>query len=302
MAKPLRVIRSLTLTDAMLTGTSVPEADHAAWNSGTTYALGDRVILTSTHRIYESLQAGNTNNSPTTSPLWWVDVSPTNRWKAFDLSSTTQTEVDAADYYEITPGQAVNSLALINITGILTVRVRLTDPSFGVVYDKTADLTFVPRESSWYEWFFGERVEQNKFVVEDLPSYPNATLRVDVTSSGSAFIGGFVFGSIRTIGIGVQQGVRLGIQDYSRKERNEFGDTVLVQRAFASRVQFQMLVDNKELDNTYRLLTELRATPALWIGSDGFNSLVVFGFYNSFDIGITYAVYSDCSIDIEGLA
>ena len=100
----------------------------------------------------------------------------------------------------------------------------------------------------------------------------------------------------------MQQGVRLGIQDYSRKERNEWGDVVLKQRAFATRVTFQMLVENKQLDNTYRLLTELRATPCLWIGSSDFNSLSVFGFYNNFDISIAYSVYSECSIDIEGLS
>lgn len=299
--KPLRVIKSVALTDAMLTGTSVPENDHAAWSSGTTYALGDRVILTSTHKIYQSLQGSNTNKNPAREPLWWVEVGPTNRWRMFDLSSTTRTVVDAADYYEITPGQAVNALALINISGILTVRVRLTDPSFGVVYDKTADLTAVPSESTWYAWFFEPRTEQNQFVVEDIPSYPNATLRIDVTSSGTAYIGAFIFGSARSIGIGVQQGVRLGIQDYSRKERNEWGDVVLTQRAFAKRASFQILVENKQLDNTYRLLTELRSTPCLWIGSSDFNSLSVFGFYNNFDINIAYATYSDCTIDIEGL-
>ena len=138
-------------------------------------------------------------------------------------------------------------------------------------------------------------------MVEDIPSYPNATLRIDVTSSGTAYIGAFIFGSARSIGIGVQQGVRLGIQDYSRKERNEWGDVVLTQRAFAKRASFQILVENKQLDNTYRLLTELRATPCLWIGSSDFNSLSVFGFYNNFDISIAYSVYSECSIDIEGL-
>lgn len=301
MSKPLRVIRNISLTDAMLVATSVPENDHAAWNSGTTYAASDRVILTSTHRIYESLQGSNTNNPPATSPLFWAEVSPTNRWKMFDLSNTTQTQVSASDYYEITPGQAINSVSLLNIDGVLTVRLRLTDPSFGLVYDQLADLTVVPPESSWYSWFFDERRRQTLFVADGIPSYPNATLRIDVTSSGAAYIGVCLFGSARSIGMDVQQGVRLGIQDYSRKERNEWGDTVLVQRAFASRASFQTLVQNRELDNTFRLLSELRATPCLWIGSDAYGSLSIFGFYNNFDITIAYADYSDCTIDIEGL-
>lgn len=298
---PMRVIKSVTVTDSILTATSVTEADHAAWNSGTTYAAGDRVILTSTHKIYESLQAANLNKSPTTEANWWVEVSPTNRWKCLDLSNTTQTLIDTADYYEFTPGQAVNSVALINISGVLTIRIRLTDPYYGVVYDKTANVTTAISESSWYAWFFEPRTETQQFVASDLPSYPNAVLRVDITSSSTALIGAMVFGTERSIGIGVQKGVRMSIQDYSRKERNQWGDTVLVQRAYAKRISYPMFIANAELDNTFTLLADLRATPCLWIGSDAYGSLSVFGFYNTFDINISYANYSDCTLDIEGL-
>ena len=299
MSQALKVIKSFTVTDAMLTGTSVTEADHATWLVGTTYALGARVILN--HLIYESLQAGNVGKAPATEALWWVEVSPTNRWKMFDLSSTTQTIVDAADYYEFTPAQAVNAVALVNISGILTVRIRLTDPSFGVVYDKTADLADVPSESSWWAWFFEPRTEQTQFIASDLPSYPNAVLRIDVTSSGTAYIGALVFGVQRAIGVGVKQGLRLGMQDYSRKERNAWGDTVLIQRAYSKRASVAMLLENSELDNTYGLLVDLRATPCLWIMSDSYGSLSLFGFFTNFEIGISYARYSDVTIDLESL-
>lgn len=298
---PLKVIKSLAVNDAMLTGTSVPETDYPAYNSATTYAALARVILVSTHKVYESLQAGNLNKNPLTEPLFWSEAGPTNRWKLFDLSSTTQTTIGAADYYQITPGAAVNSLALINISGILTVRVRLTDPTFGVVFDQTADLASVPTESSWYAWFLVPHIDQNKFIVSTLPSYPSAVLRVDFTSSGAAYVGALVFGNQRSIGTGLRSGVRISIQDYSRKERNTFGDAVLVQRAFASRITMSMFIENKDLDNTFNLLADLRATPCLWIGTDSYKTLSLFGFYNSFDIGITYANFSDCSIDIESL-
>ena len=299
--KPLRVIKSITMTDAMLTATSVAENDHAAWSRGTTYARGDRVILTSTHKIYESLQAGNTNKNPASERLWWVEVSPTNRWKLFDLSNTTQTVVDAADYYEITPGQAINALALINISGILTVRVRLTDPRFGLVYDKTADLTFVPSESSWYAWFFEPRTEQNQFVVEDIPSYPNATLRIDVTSSGTAYIGAVIFGSVRSIGLGVRQGVRLGIQDYSRKERDQFGNFLIVERAFAKRARWGIILTHREIDAFQARMAAIRAKPAVFIGSDRMDSTIIYGFYRDFSVVISSPRHAECSLEIEGL-
>lgn len=40
-----------------------PDAGEAVYNAGTTYALGATAISTSMHRVYESLQAANTDNA-----------------------------------------------------------------------------------------------------------------------------------------------------------------------------------------------------------------------------------------------
>lgn len=301
MSAPIKIIKSITVTDAVLTSTSVAEDISAAWSSAATYALNARVHLASTHKTYQSIQAGNIGKDPATEPLWWAEVSATNRWKPFDLSSTTQAQIGANDHYEITPGQAVNAIALINIAGIVSVRIRVTDPDFGLVYDRTADLLSAPGEASWYAWFFGQRTQQTQFIDAGLPSYPNATVRIDITSAGSALVGGLVFGSQIAIGKGVRRGVRLGIQDFSRKERNEWGDTILMQRAYAKRLSFNTMIDNRDLDNAYATLADLRSTPCVWIGHDKYSALTAFGFFNSFEINIAYADYSDVSIDIEGL-
>ena len=56
MSNKLRVIKPLTVTDAMLVS-NAPETDYADWSATTAYALADRVVRTTTHRIYESLIA-----------------------------------------------------------------------------------------------------------------------------------------------------------------------------------------------------------------------------------------------------
>ena len=45
----------------------------------------------------------------------------------------------------------------------------------------------------------------------------------------------------------------------------------------------------------------LRATPVLWIGSESFESLTVYGFYKEFSIDLAYPTVSYCSLTIEGL-
>lgn len=66
------IIRPFAVTTASLTSTVV-ETPPAAYAGGTTYALADRVSVTTgtTALIYESLQASNTGHTPAGSPLWW---------------------------------------------------------------------------------------------------------------------------------------------------------------------------------------------------------------------------------------
>lgn len=297
----LIVVKPITVTPAMLVATDVPEADHPEYSAATTYAAGARVIVTADHKVYESVQAGNIGHTPASSPLWWSEVSATNRWKAFDLSNSSQTAKSTSLYYEITPGSAVNSVAALNLTGAQSIRIRLTDPAFGLLYDKTTQLTSIPLFSTWYDWFFSSRVEQPQHVALDLPSFPNATVRIDITGAAALAVGVILLGQQQEIGIGVRVGVRVGIQDFSRKEKNTWGDTVLVQRAFAKTVSFPVVLDNEDLDRVQSLLAGLRASPSLWVGSGKYAAMTAFGFYSNFEILVSYSSNSDCNIDIEGL-
>lgn len=70
----MKLIRAFAVTDAALTSTNVYEAVPTAYNAGTTYADGDIASVSGaakSHIVYESLQAGNTGNTPASSPLWW---------------------------------------------------------------------------------------------------------------------------------------------------------------------------------------------------------------------------------------
>lgn len=51
--------------------------DPAAYNAGTTYAFGAIIKVVADFKIYESLAAGNVGNTPSTNPLWWRPIAPT---------------------------------------------------------------------------------------------------------------------------------------------------------------------------------------------------------------------------------
>ncbi len=300
---PLIVVQPLSITDSMVSApnTNVPEADYAAWSSATTYALDARVILTSTHKIYQSLQASNLNKDPTTQPLWWVEVSPTNKWALFDGAVSTQTKQATYIKYTVTPGQTVNAIAALNLTNATQIVITVTSASAGVIYSKTVDVSPVPASASWWDWFFGVKRAQTQCVLVDLPSYPDATIRFELYGGSALAIGVLLIGQQRAFGAGIKYGAKVGIQDYSRKEKNDFGDTVLVQRAFAKRADFELMVIADEVDSLQNFLSDVRAVPCLWIGSTDYEATTVFGFYKTFDILISYPSQSDCSLQIEGL-
>lgn len=300
MTTPLRIVQPLPVTDAVLVATDVPESSYPAWNAGTTYTMGERVHLVSTHKVYESAIGGNLSNNPASSPQW-VEVGPTNRWALFDRSNSTQTAKSTGFYYRLLPTSSFNSLALLGLTGAQTLRVRLDHPTLGSLYDVTLDLTSLPAQAGWWEWIYGERRGPSLAVLMDVPGVLGSELRIDVTGTTALSAGVLVFGQAKEIGIGVQQGARVGIQDYSRKETNDFGDTVLVQRAFARRASFDVPIIAAKVDEAIDYLASIRATPCLFVGSGAYESTVLFGFYKEFDVNIAYAAVSECSLQVEGL-
>lgn len=297
----LKVIPPLSITDSNLTSSNVAETDYSDWSSGTTYALGDRVIVTSVHKVYESLQAGNTNHSPMTNPTWWIEVGPTNRWKMFDTSNSTQTTNSNSIVVTITPGKVINSVALLGLVAT-SVTIKLTDPVDGIVYNKTTSLNNNGNINNWYNYFFDPIVRKTAIVATDLPAYGSAVLEITITNTGStAACGVCIVGAVKYIGEGINLGASVSIQDYSVKQKDDFGNYKLVQRSYSKRAKFSMAVLNTQIDALQDLLVELRTTPCMWIGDDNYTCTVVYGYYKDFDIVISYHLVSDCNLEIEGL-
>jgi len=294
----LTVVKPSLITPAMV-NSSVLEDEYPPWELAATYTEDARVIFD--HRVWQSLQAANTGKQPDSNAPWWVEVGPTNRMKAFDLSHTTQTRFAHTAWFEINTGRAVNGIALLAFDGLRSVRVRVIDPGYGTVYDKTTMLWTHPDQSGWYPWTFGERHERSNFFALDLPSYPTAKVQLDFEAASDAGIGVILLGQQKQIGLGVLAGVRMGIVDYSRKTTNEWGDVTLQKRGFSRTRTLDVLISNDELDNVDRILSDLRATPAFWVLSDRRERLNVYGKYNGYDLGVQYARNSELSLQLEGL-
>jgi hypothetical protein len=296
----MRLIRPTTLTDAMLTSSTAPETDYPAWSSVTAYTVGARVILTATHRRYEAL-AASTNVSPSTDPTKWLDLGPTNRWAMFDARVGTATSRAASLQVGLAPG-AIDALALID-TEAESATVTLTVSGVQVYSrSQTFNVGGVAIDN-WFSWFFEPLGQKTSMLFLDVPVYAAGQLSVTLTRDNpadSVSCGTLLVGRQLSLG-DTEHGADIGIIDYSRKETDQFGVTSVVERAFAKRMTAKVVLATDAIDDIHRSLAALRATPVLWIGSESFESLTVYGFYKEFSIDIAYPTVSYCSLTIEGL-
>lgn len=419
----------------MLQSSNIPETDYSEYSAATTYDKGDRVIILSEHRIYESLQDANTGNTPATSPTWWLDCGATNRWRPFDLSIQNQAQQDGNLNWALMPG-LVDSIALLNLDAI-EVEITVSDTNANLVsngddwtgatgttpptnwsavgtpsdftvdsgalkmtvdaaiegigqtisvaagtkmhlsgiyknaagsiaqyavYDLTHSLDIIaptdlpPSEVystmncvftvpdgctsvrvsllaknasnvvwfdkivlseilynttinlinnsyvyDWYTYFFEPVIMTNNVVKSDLPPYTGALIAVNVKYPDAiAKCGEIVFGKKFFIGKTLF-GPEVGIIDYSTKEADTFGNFYIVERAYSNRASIDFITEKLLSQAVEQELAKYRSKPLVYVGSENYPSLIIYGFYRNFNTVISYPKYNECSIDLEGL-
>lgn len=295
----MKVIKPIMFDPAMLIASNVPEDDYPDYDAVMDYEVGDRVVYE--HVVYESAQTPNVGHQPDEEPLYWTYISATNRYRMFDSEVTTQTVIDDLLQVTVAPG-LTNSLALLELQGAELTVVGKDGPDGPILYNHTQ-----PLEGSivtdWYEYFFEPFAPLTEVVLSDIPAYGSIHLEIAIESAaGPVAVGAAIFGSMYELGRTLR-GPRAGIIDYSRKETSPTGATRFNRRRYSRRMSPRLVVENSMLERVYRILSDIRATPCVWVGTDlhGYGFLTVFGYYRDFDIDVAYPFHSHCTLEIEGL-
>lgn len=299
----MRLIKPVTIADAMLISSTVaePAAGETAWVSGTTYAVGDLVIRASTHRVYKRKVAGAGTTPPESDATNWEDFRPTNRWAMFDQEINTQTTGATPLTVTLAPGLC-NSLALLELVGS-QAQVTVTDGAGGpTVYGPVTVSLEQSSVADWYSYFFEPFSQRGTLILTDLPPYVSARVTITISGTGTMKCGGFIVGSIYSLGA-TQYNVTAGIRDYSKKETDSAGAVQLAVGKFSKRMRAKLQVAAGSVGQIQTLLTDLRATPVVWIGDDTgtIEPLTIFGFYRDFELDVAYPTVNFYSLDIEGM-
>ncbi len=297
----MRVIKSIETTDAILTYSNILEDEYPLWVSGTHYSADSKVIYN--HRIYNRIIDGDGTTHPDVDLTHWLDLGATNKYRMFDNIISSVSSRAGGIQFALTPNQVVNGIALLNVNAS-TVRVVMTDPVDGVVYDRTRELRSPGDVTDYFSYFFTPPPTLsvlNTAIFLDLPSKPTATITVYI-SSGVALVevGEVVYGIQSVVGR-TNYGTSIGIKSYSRKDEDEFGKVTVVKRKNSKYCEYDVDIDNTNLGYVQRLFQDIDSVPCVFIGNPDMEELVVYGFYSDFKSTISFPTVSKCSLRVEGL-
>lgn len=298
----MKMIRPITVLDAMLTS-SVAEADYAAWLASTSYAVGNRVIRTTTHRIYECLIAGANASTPETAPTRWLDVGPTNKWACLDQAVGSKTTATGSITMTIAPGARVDSIALLEVAAAkVTVTMTLGAQT---LYTATKLMSgTVDAVTDWYSYWQAEFTSVSSWVLTDLPrTYSGASITItleNVGGTGTVSVGTVVVGQSFEIG-DTQYGVQNGITDYSVTSTDAFGVTKITERNYAKRMTVPVSVPRARHDAVVSMLASYRAKPVVWVGLDDSESNIIYGWAKDWSGQIVYPTKTQFNLEIKGL-
>lgn len=302
----MKIIKPTVVTDAIVTANNIAVSAYPEWNVATPYTAGQYVKVDSVHKEYLCL-ISNTGQNPSTIPAlvdgagdpYWKDVGSTNDWALFDGRSRKASVNPTSIVVSVKPTGITNSIAILNIIAG-TLNVTAVSDSAGEVYNKD----FVLRQyvNSFYDWFFAPIEGITNAVRIDLPAYTDMTITLTATaSSGNVTIGEFVFGKLQNIGK-TQYGTSLGINDYSTKDTDDFGNFIVTERGFANRIEYDVVLDANKTASTRRFLANYRAQPLVYIGDENLPETVTYGFYKRFNEVLSNYALTSLVLEVEELS
>ena len=95
-------------------------------------------------------------------------------------------------------------------------------------------------------------------------------------------------------------GTEVSIVDYSRKDRDEFGNITLIERGYSDLVTYQVLIDTDQAAQVRTLLASKRATSATYIGHADHDVTQVEGYLQEFTITLENWNKSSLVLSVEG--
>lgn len=303
----MRVVEPVQMSESNLISSNITENDAHPWNSDASYSAGDLVIRN--HVVYLCVIAeGSTTLDPSADSEneAWVSQGATNLWKPFDRLLSDPATNDGDITYTIQPVLAAGDLlcdtvAVFNMVG-QTVRIRIFDNLGAEIKDETRTLIDNSAVIDGWTWSFEPIKYETNVILSGIPLYLGYQVEITVSAGGNATsVGQIVVGRNQKLGETLV-GTSIGFTDYSRKERDDFGNAVLVERPYSNRVVFEFAFPTTDAQRVRGIIARMRATPAIYFAGEDTSiyGTTIYGFPRDFDTPLS-TNQTFANLEVEGL-
>lgn len=295
----MRVVEPISITEDMMLSSNIPETDAPVWAVGTSYTTGQTVIRD--HAVFEAVSA-STGQDPLldTTSAYWIRLGATNRWKPFDRLISDATVKSGDITYTLQPNLLADAVAFFGLDAA-TIRVWVTDPVEGVIYDTTRTIIDNTSVFDGWSYAFEPITYEAQEIFTGVPIYTGVTLGITVSSAGVTQLGEIIVGRDQYLGTTLVD-TSVGLEDFSKKDRDDYGNAIIVPRASAQTATFRFYFPTDDARRLRGILTRIRATPAVYYAGDGTSKFgtTIFGFFRDFSVPLTTNI-SFGSLEVEGL-
>lgn len=296
-----------TISDHLLTGTTLAEDPTPVWVSGTR-AVGDLMHVVGTHRVYKCAVAGSRTISPELDPANWKDMRPTNLWAPFDIYTNTAATATEDITYVLT-SRFCNIIMLRGLLGKEVVLSIKDAPGGAVIYPATAFSLQQPSTGYW-DYAYGDRKKINALNIANLPIRSNAEITITVSASASETraVGLINRGKLKALhgtGVrfgGVESGATADPKTYTYRKVNDDGTQTTTLRGSSKDLSFNVVMERSQADQAVSTLEGLMGKPTGVIATllPGHLGLSGFGFITRSPVSYASGI-ATCPVNVEGI-
>lgn len=266
------------------------------------YDAGERVTLEKS--IYEA--TATTIDNPEIGaqliPPTWVEVSATNKYKAFDYVINTKSIMSASTAaFTFTPSQPATNIALFGLEDVtrVYVEVRENDAAGAIIYNEYSDLAI---DSPIADSIVNSGLLGDKVLFDDLPVYATPFITVTFDSDKDEIkVGDIVIGNSRTLGVTTYQS-STSRTSYDTVDTDDFGNESITSRPSAEYTSFEVVVFPEYANYVERILKDSLNKPRVWIGDKpNDEKIFTFGYYERSPITYSSPAQYETTLKVRGL-
>jgi hypothetical protein len=240
-----------------------------------------------------------------------ITVSAATEYQLLGLYKNTSGDIAQYAVYDVT-----HSADILATTDLASSTV---ESNFSYVFTTPAGCTSIKisllgKASGDIIWFDSVKLAPTKYsetittgtaktdiVKTDLVQKANGIITITFNkTSGAPKVGELIVGVKTYIGK-MRHSPSFSYKNYSTITTDIYGHDTIVVRAKAKTLKCAVIVENTAIDEINRLMMLYADTALVWVASELYSCLIVYGYCTNWQGVIPYLTTTDCSLDIRGL-